>query len=220
VPATGIHSVTLAVSQPSGGARLKDLAKAGLHIVFIHSPSRQHTPTLCCSRTGGSDCAAPTFRQVSGKPHDRTGHPDDSQSAGWKLILRWLWKGSMMSLAVLPKGRSQHHGLSMIGGFRLWRGGSVQADVLRASQRLLTFLAFCGDVANRAAVAGGMWPDATDSHAYSNLWGSRRRRDNRVFLGLKSTVCTHLSAVIPIHWRVWGANGTYRIYRRCCGFAG
>jgi DNA-binding SARP family transcriptional activator len=59
--------------------------------------------------------------------------------------------------------------VSVLGGFQLWRSGSVQIGVPRASQRLLAFLALRGGVANRAAVAGTLWPDATESHAYSNL---------------------------------------------------
>jgi DNA-binding SARP family transcriptional activator len=59
--------------------------------------------------------------------------------------------------------------VSVLGGFRLWRSGSVQAGVPRASQRLLAFLALRGAVASRATVAGTLWPDATESHAYSNL---------------------------------------------------
>jgi DNA-binding SARP family transcriptional activator len=45
----------------------------------------------------------------------------------------------------------------------------MQVGVPRASQRLLAFLALRGGVANRATVAGTLWPDATESHAYSNL---------------------------------------------------
>jgi DNA-binding SARP family transcriptional activator len=37
------------------------------------------------------------------------------------------------------------------------------------SQRLLAFLALHGRMAKRAAVAGTLWPDASESHAYSNL---------------------------------------------------
>jgi SARP family transcriptional regulator, regulator of embCAB operon len=74
----------------------------------------------------------------------------------------------MTSFATLPWA---HHAavVSVLGGFRLWWEGSVQLSVPRASQRLLVFLALYGGVANRAAVAGILWPDATESHAYSNL---------------------------------------------------
>jgi DNA-binding SARP family transcriptional activator len=74
----------------------------------------------------------------------------------------------MTSFATLP---SAHHAamVSVLGGFRLLWEGTVQLSVPRASQRLLVFLALNGGVANRAAVASILWPDATESHAYSNL---------------------------------------------------
>jgi DNA-binding SARP family transcriptional activator len=59
--------------------------------------------------------------------------------------------------------------VSLLGGFHLWWRGSVQLGVSRASQRLLAFLALRGGVVNRAAVAATLWPDATESHAHSNL---------------------------------------------------
>jgi DNA-binding SARP family transcriptional activator len=37
------------------------------------------------------------------------------------------------------------------------------------SQRLLAFLALHGRMVKRASVAGTLWPDASESHAYSNL---------------------------------------------------
>jgi DNA-binding SARP family transcriptional activator len=45
----------------------------------------------------------------------------------------------------------------------------MQIGIPRASQRLLAFLAIRGEVTSRAAVAGTLWPDATQTHAYSNL---------------------------------------------------
>jgi len=59
--------------------------------------------------------------------------------------------------------------VSVLSGFHLWRQGSVQVGVPRASQRLLAFLALHGGAVNRAVVAGTLWPDATERHAYSNL---------------------------------------------------
>jgi DNA-binding SARP family transcriptional activator len=59
--------------------------------------------------------------------------------------------------------------VAVLGGFRLWWNGIAQVGVPRASQRLLAFLALWGGVASRAAIAGTLWPDATESHAYSNL---------------------------------------------------
>lgn len=68
--------------------------------------------------------------------------------------------------------------VSVLGGFRLWRSGSVQAGVPRASQRLLALLALREGVANRATVAGTLWPDATESHAYSNLRSALARLES------------------------------------------
>lgn len=67
--------------------------------------------------------------------------------------------------------------VSVLGGFRLWRSGSVQVGVPRASQRLLAFLALRGGVANRATVAGTLWPGGTESHAYSNLRSTLARME-------------------------------------------
>jgi DNA-binding SARP family transcriptional activator len=59
--------------------------------------------------------------------------------------------------------------ISVLGGFHLWLSGSVQVGIPRATQRLLAFLALHGGVTNRSAVAGTLWPNATETHAYSNL---------------------------------------------------
>jgi SARP family transcriptional regulator, regulator of embCAB operon len=58
--------------------------------------------------------------------------------------------------------------IAVLGGFSLFWGSRV-LDVPRASQRLLAFLALHGRMVKRAAVAGSLWPDASESHAYSNL---------------------------------------------------
>jgi DNA-binding SARP family transcriptional activator len=56
----------------------------------------------------------------------------------------------------------------LLGGFGLfWRNALLR--VPRASQRLLAFLALHGGMVRRAAVAGSLWPDASESHAYCNL---------------------------------------------------
>ena len=74
----------------------------------------------------------------------------------------------MMWLAQ-PLGADHSSIVSVLGGFHLWWSGSVQVGIPRASQRLLAFLAIRGGVISRAAVAGTLWPDATETHAYSNL---------------------------------------------------
>ena len=56
----------------------------------------------------------------------------------------------------------------LLGGFGLF-WGSALLSVPRASQRLVAFLALHGGMVRRAAVAGSLWPDASESHAYCNL---------------------------------------------------
>jgi len=59
--------------------------------------------------------------------------------------------------------------VSLLGGFQLWWGGRPLPGVPRVSQRLLAFLALHGGVVNRATIAGTLWPDASERHAYANL---------------------------------------------------
>src|SRR5215831_19086224 len=68
-----------------------------------------------------------------------------------------------------PLGSDHSSVVSVLGGFHLWWNGSAQAGIPRASQRLVAFLAIRGGVISRAAIAGTLWPDASESHAYSNL---------------------------------------------------
>lgn len=72
---------------------------------------------------------------------------------------------SFGTLAVAPHSVM----ISVLGGFHLWWQGVIQAGIPRASQRLLAFLALHYGAVDRAAVAGALWPDATESHAYCNL---------------------------------------------------
>jgi len=74
-----------------------------------------------------------------------------------------------MTWLELPAGTDHSSKVSVLGGFQLWWGGSEQASIPRASQRLLAFLALRGGVTSRTAVAGSLWPDATETHAFSNL---------------------------------------------------
>jgi DNA-binding SARP family transcriptional activator len=56
----------------------------------------------------------------------------------------------------------------LLGGFGLsW--GHALLRVPRASQRLVAFLALHGGMVSRATVAGSLWPDASELHAYANL---------------------------------------------------
>jgi DNA-binding SARP family transcriptional activator len=58
--------------------------------------------------------------------------------------------------------------VALLGEFGLF-WGSALLRVPRASQRLVAFLALHGGMVRRAAVAGSLWPDASESHAYCNL---------------------------------------------------
>jgi DNA-binding SARP family transcriptional activator len=58
--------------------------------------------------------------------------------------------------------------VALLGGFALFWGNRV-LGIPTASQRLLAFLALHGRMVKRAAVAGTLWPDASESHALANL---------------------------------------------------
>jgi DNA-binding SARP family transcriptional activator len=74
----------------------------------------------------------------------------------------------MRTLELLPDVHDLPFIVTVLGRFRLLRGMSV-IDVPRASQRLLAFLALHDGVVKRAALAGTLWPDVSERHAYSNL---------------------------------------------------
>src|SRR5512132_729034 len=89
----------------------------------------------------------------------------------------------MTSFAPLP-GADRGFMVSLLGGFHLRLRGSVQGGIPRASQRLLAFLALHDRAVNRAAVAGTLWPDASESHAYSNLRSAIARLESTARRGL------------------------------------
>jgi SARP family transcriptional regulator, regulator of embCAB operon len=74
--------------------------------------------------------------------------------------------GLMTILPSLPEANGFL--VAVLGGFDLSWERSI-LGVPRASQRLLGFLALRGGVVSRATVAGTLWPDASEGHAYSNL---------------------------------------------------
>jgi len=74
----------------------------------------------------------------------------------------------MTTLEFLPDIHNLEFVVTVLGEFRLQRGMSV-VTVPRASRRLLAFLALHGRVVERAALAGALWPDASELHAYSSL---------------------------------------------------
>jgi DNA-binding SARP family transcriptional activator len=67
--------------------------------------------------------------------------------------------------------------VAVLGGFGLF-WGSVVLSVPIASQRLLAFLALHGRMIRRAAIAGTLWPNSSQSHAYSNLRSALSRLDS------------------------------------------
>jgi SARP family transcriptional regulator, regulator of embCAB operon len=56
----------------------------------------------------------------------------------------------------------------LLGGFALF-WGSTLLRVPRTSQRLVAFLALHGGMVRRTAIAGSLWPDASEDHACANL---------------------------------------------------
>ena len=91
--------------------------------------------------------------------------------------------------------------VSLLGGFHLRLRGSAQGGIPRTSQRLLVFLALHDQAVNRAAVAGTLWPDASERHAYSNLRSALARlertsrkavRASKLELGLAEDVTVDL----------------------------
>ena len=71
-------------------------------------------------------------------------------------------------LEISQEASDPEFGVAVLGQFRLLRGMSV-VRVPRASQRLLAFLALRGRIVERAALAGTLWPEASEPHAYSSL---------------------------------------------------
>lgn len=67
--------------------------------------------------------------------------------------------------------------ISMLGAFALKVGGKAIQDLSVGSQRLLVFLALHDRAITRTAVAGTMWPDATEERAGISLRSALSRLD-------------------------------------------
>ncbi len=93
--------------------------------------------------------------------------------------------GVMATFDFMP-GPDSGFMVAMLGGFGLFWGVSV-LRVPRASQRLLAFLALHGGPVERAAVAGTLWPDASERHAYSNLRAALSRLESTARKALAAT---------------------------------
>jgi DNA-binding SARP family transcriptional activator len=78
----------------------------------------------------------------------------------------------------LPLDGDHSSVVSVLGEFHLSWNGSVQVGIPRASQRLVAFLAIRGGVISRAVIAGTLWPDASETHAYSNLRSALARLEH------------------------------------------
>jgi DNA-binding SARP family transcriptional activator len=61
------------------------------------------------------------------------------------------------------------HEVCVLGTFRFWAGGNALPAVLGGSQRLLALLGLRDRALMRASVAGTLWPESTEDHAYSSL---------------------------------------------------
>jgi SARP family transcriptional regulator, regulator of embCAB operon len=85
-----------------------------------------------------------------------------------------------------PPGPDCGFMIAVLGGF----GMSWEANVLavpKASQRVLAFLALHGGAVKRAAVAGTLWPNASEQHAYSNLRSALARLQSTARKALAAT---------------------------------
>jgi DNA-binding SARP family transcriptional activator/DNA-binding HxlR family transcriptional regulator len=67
--------------------------------------------------------------------------------------------------------------ITVLGAFAITVGGKTIGPLSSGSQRLLVFLALHDRVVGRAAMAGRMWPDATDERAGISLRSALSRLD-------------------------------------------
>jgi DNA-binding SARP family transcriptional activator len=79
--------------------------------------------------------------------------------------------------------------ICLLGAFRFWVHGTALPAVRGESQRLLALLALRDRALTRASVAGTLWPDASEDHAYSSL---------RSALGRLTRVARDAVAVTPL----------------------
>jgi SARP family transcriptional regulator, regulator of embCAB operon len=102
-------------------------------------------------------------------------------------------------------------GVALLGGFHLCRSERLLPGVPRASQRLLAFLALHAHVVNRAAIAGTLWPEASERHAYANLRAALVRLEracrgvlqaSRLELCLAEGVTVDIGQARALAWRL------------------
>jgi DNA-binding SARP family transcriptional activator len=93
----------------------------------------------------------------------------------------------MTTLGYLPEADDLGFIVVLLGGFRLFWRTSIQVGVPGASQRVLAFLALRGGPVRRAVVAGTLWPDASEHHAYSNLRSALARLQSTARMALAAS---------------------------------
>ena len=81
--------------------------------------------------------------------------------------------------------------LSLLGTFELWVGGNRVAEMSPGTQRLLAMLALSERAVNRVALAGRLWPDASEEHAGDSLRALLSRFD----AAAKGTIVSSASGI-------------------------
>ena len=71
----------------------------------------------------------------------------------------------------MARGRSldSECAVSVLGSFGFSVGGKPRRDLPHGSQQLLAFLALSDRAVSRTALAGTLWPEASEEHAYASL---------------------------------------------------
>lgn len=69
--------------------------------------------------------------------------------------------------------------LAVLGGFKFFEGGRALVTLTSGSQRLMAFLALRDHTITREHVAGTLYPEATERHAYASLRSTLSRLDRR-----------------------------------------
>ena len=94
--------------------------------------------------------------------------------------------GGLTMLEISQEVPDPEFGVAVLGQFRLLRGLNV-VRVPRASQRLLAFLALHDRIVERAALAGALWPEASEPRAYSSLRAALSRLQSTARMALAAS---------------------------------
>jgi DNA-binding SARP family transcriptional activator len=79
--------------------------------------------------------------------------------------------------------------VSVLGSFGFWMDGKPRRGLPHGTQRLLAFLALRERALERAAIAGTLWPEASEEHAHASLRSALSR--------LSSTTRTVIRVTTP-----------------------